>query len=143
MRDFINVDIKLEGVEGNTALWRMSHKVRDLHVSFRAPASISTDTFASLVMAILKRYSEKYSSVTRRPMTPQQKNYYDKLVEFHQMEGRAPSYEEQCLMLGVRSKGTPHHYAKVLEQAGWVWFDGRAVIPYEIAEPNIEDEKNG
>lgn len=140
MRDLINIKIVLAGLNRTTALWQIRHRTREgLVVEFEAPNPIDEDKFAKVVEDALKAYSEKYSSMSQKSMTAPQKNYYDKLVEFHKMEGRAPSYEEQCLMLNVKSKGTPHHYAKALERAGWVWFDGRSVIPYEIAEPNIQD----
>lgn len=144
MRDFLNYDIVLEGVSRHTLSWVIKHKTRDrLFVEFTTPSEITAVDFKSIVTGMFKKYAEKYTALARKPMTAAQKNYYDKLVEFHRMEGRAPSYEEQCLMLGVKSKGTPHHYAKVLAQAGWVWIDGRSVIPYDIAEPGIEDDANG
>ncbi len=141
MRDFINFEIVQAGVTRDTMVWSLRHKKReDLVVEFETPNPIGADLFPSIISAALRKYSEKYNAMVRKSMTAAQKNYYDKLVEFHRQEGRAPSYEEQCLMLNVKSKGTPHHYAKALERAGWVWFDGRSVVPYEIAEPDIQDE---
>jgi hypothetical protein len=140
MRDLLNIQIVLLGLTRSTALWEIRHKTREgLRVEFEAPNPIEEDKFKEVFENAVKKYSEKYSSMSQKSMTAPQKNYYDKLVEFHKMEGRAPSYEEQCLMLNVRSKGTPHHYAKALERGGHVWFDGRSVIPFEIAEPNLED----
>lgn len=141
MRDFLNFEIVPAGISAETTAWVMRHKTReDLFVEFTTPNDIAAEILPSIIVGVMKRYADKYNAIARKAMTPAQKNYYDKLVEFHKMEGRAPSYEEQCLMLGVKSKGTPHHYAKALEKAGWVWFDGRSVIPYEIAEPTLEDE---
>jgi hypothetical protein len=141
MRDFINFELIQIGVNPTTTLWLLRHKKREgLQIEFTTPSELTADLLPSIFNGALKKYSDKYNSLARKSMTAPQKNYYDKLVEFHQMEGRAPSYEEQCLMLNVKSKGTPHHYAKALERAGWVWFDGRSVIPYEIAEPEIQDE---
>lgn len=143
MRDFLDFEISAAGMNQTSTLWVIRHNKRDIAVEFTTPNRITTSDFPSVVADALRAYSEAYNAAVRKSMTPAQKNYYDKLVEFHRMEGRAPSYEEQCFMLGVKSKGTPHHYAKALERAGWVWFDGRAVIPYEIAEPHLDEAENG
>lgn len=140
MRDFLNFELTEQGFSQSTVLWAIKHKTRDrLVVEFTTPTEISAVHFKAVFIGALMKYAQKYGELARSPMTAAQKAYYDKLVEFHRMEGRAPSYEEQCYMLGVKSKGTPHHYAKTLEKAGWVWIDGRSVIPYEIAEPSIEE----
>jgi hypothetical protein len=140
MRDFLNFEIVEVADAWHSIKWVLRHKTREgLSVEFETGNTISAVEFPEIVKGMLRRYSDKYNSMARKPMTAAQKNYYDKLVEFHKMEGRAPSYDEQCLMLGVKSKGTPHHYAKTLVEAGWVWIDGRMVIPFDIAEPEIQD----
>lgn len=140
MRDFVNFEIMATETSAHETRFVIRHKNRDgLSVEFSVPNDLEPEMLPSIITVAMKRYSQKYSDKSRKPMTGGQKHYYDKLVEFHKMEGRAPTYDEQCYMLGVKSKGTPHHYAKKLADSGWVWIDGRMVIPYDIAEPDMED----
>lgn len=141
MRDFLNFEMFQSGATLTHTIWTIQHRTRkDILYEFSIPNRGLS--FPNLFKEVVKKFAAKYISKSRRPMTAAQKNYYDKLVEFFKAEGRAPSYDEQCIFLNVSSKGTPHYYAKKLEESGWVWIDQQMVIPFDIAEPDVEEDAN-
>lgn len=135
MRDFTQFDIIAKSTDDNKVRFTMRHKRREaVAVDFTTGATLNALHLPALIAGVIKSYLRKYRAASRKAMTRYQKNFYDKLVEFHRTEGRAPTYEEQCVFLGVSSKGTPHYYVKKLEELGWVWVDNDGMaIPIDIA----------
>ncbi len=138
MKDFLNFSITTKG-EGGRVRFTLRHKKRDgLSVDFVADQKVAADHIPALIHGVFKTWTHKYMKVTRKNLTPKQKKFYDAVVWFHKEEGRPPSHEEQCDLMGWKSKGTSFYYTKRLIALGWFWLDeeGR-VVPVDIAAPDM------
>ncbi len=139
MRDFLNFDIVSQR-SGGKIHHTLKHNKRDgAIISFETPRMLDTADIGALFKRVVRAYAAKYREKTLKTLTQAQKSFYDKIVQFHKDEGRAPTYDEQCIIMGVSSKGTPHYYVQKLEKMGWVWIDDKGmVIPIDIAAPDME-----
>lgn len=141
MKDFLNFEIRGRQ-EGRDVRYTIRHKKRDgLTVDFTAQGgTIHAQHIPDLIHGIIKAWTYKYTKATRKALSPKQKKLYDAVVWFHKQEGRPPSYEEQCDLMGWKSKGTAYYYTKRLIAFGWFWTDedGR-VIPIDIAAPELTE----
>lgn len=140
MKDFLNFDIERREENGHS-VFTLRHRTREnISVQFITESFVNAVYLPKLIIDLIRAYAKKYRLQSREAMTAAQKNFYDKLVEFHRNQGRPPTYDEQCVFLGVVSKGTPHYYVKKLVEAGWIWIDDNGmVIPCDIASPEMDD----
>lgn len=140
MRDLLDFDIVSQKISISRVLHTLKHNKRDgALVEFETGISVSAADIGILFKRAFRSYADKYREKTLKSMTKGQRSFYDKLIEFHKNEGRAPSYEEQCVIMGCSSKGTPHYYVKKLVELGWIWIDRDGmVIPIDIASPDME-----
>lgn len=141
MKDFMDMEASAERLDSATVLHTLRHRTKkNILVEFKSGNQVQAESMGAFIIKALRAYSKRYREKTLKSMTPGQRAFYDKLIEFHKMEGRAPSYEEQCVIMGCSSKGTPHYYVKKLVELGWVWLDEDGmVIPIDIAPPDMED----
>jgi len=141
MKDFLNFKIQTKG-EGANVRYTIRHRKRDnMVVEFTTPVKgISAEHIPTMIEKVMRLWTNKYMKVTRKVMSPKQRAYYDAVVWFWQQEGRAPSYEEQCELMGLKSKGTAWSYANRLLEMGWLWKDedGR-IVPVDIAAPEFTE----
>lgn len=137
MKDFLNFQIRTKA-EGRDVRYQMRHKTRDnLSMEFTTAATIRAEHIPDLIRGIMKTWTDKYMKATRKELSEKQKKFYDAVVWFYQQEGRPPSHEEQCELMGWKSKGTSFYYTKRLIAMGWFWVDeGGRVIPVDIAAPD-------
>lgn len=140
MRDLLDFDIVSQKVAPGKIQHTIKHNKREgALVEFYTGLSLSAADVGATFKKAFRAYADKYREKTLKSMTKGQRAFYDKLIEFHRNEGRAPSYDEQCVIMGCSSKGTPHYYVKKLIELGWIWTDKDGmVIPIDIASPDME-----
>lgn len=141
MKDFLNFDIGREVKPDGQVIYTLLHKKRkDLSMTFKSSRTVRSEDLPDLIRGLFKAYVAKYMKATRVPLSPKQKKFYDMVVWFHKTEGRPPSHEECCDVMGWKSKGTSFYYTKRLQALGWFWTDedGR-VIPVDIAAPELTE----
>lgn len=140
MKDFLNFDIK-SYPDGQRVRHIMQHKRRDAcSVEFTTPVSTNAKDIPDLIKSLFKAWAHKYAAKTRKNLSPKQRDFYDKTVAFFKSEGRPPTYDEMCGMLGCSSKGTAHYFTHKLIGLGWLWVDedGR-ITPIDIAAPDLTE----
>lgn len=142
MKDFLNFEITIGQLEEGRVSFTLRHRTReDVFVEFSTAELLEARHIPAMISSLIRSYARKYREKSRQAMTASQKNFYDKLVDFHEQQGRPPTYDEQCVFLGVVSKGTPHYYVKKLIEAGWIWVDDKGmVIPCDIASPEMDEK---
>lgn len=140
MKDFLNFEITAQP-DGTRVRHIMRHKKKDgIIIEFTTDLLTKASDIERLIKNTLKSWAAKYSSKTRRPLTPKQKVFYYKLCDFYKTDGRPPTYEEMLSFGPYVSKGTPHAFVKKLSEKGWVWADEDGlVIPMDVAAPEMTE----
>jgi hypothetical protein len=119
----------------------MRHKKRDnVSTTFTTGPKVAAEHVPDLIIGAIRAWTHKYTKATKKSLSVKQKKYYDAVVWFYKEEGRSPSYEEQCDLMGWKSKGTSFYFAKRLIALGWFWTDedGR-IIPIDVAAPELTE----
>lgn len=143
MRDFLDFTLTPERIGPNKMRYLLCHNKRSgIELEFQhVSGALSPDQVCGFFKHMLAAYAKRYRERTRQSLTKKQQVFYDKVVEFHHMEGRAPTYDEMCIIMGYSSKGTPCHYVNKLADLGWLWIDDEGmVIPLDIATPEMETD---
>lgn len=142
-RDITNFVIELKR-EGDEYRYTMVHKdVHDIVLRFKTTEKVAAKHMPSFIERLFRAWVHTYIAKTRRPLTGKQQKFYDKLLEFHKLEGRPPTYEEQCRFFDFKSRGTPFVYTRAIVARGWAWQDDHGKIwPVDLVAPEyLQPEK--
>ena len=141
MKDFLNIRINCLDKKDGKTLVRVRHTKREkVIVEFTVSNKIKSDELPGLIRKFMSDYVKKYAASNLAPLTPNQKALYDGLVSFHKTEGRPPTYDEQRMLIGAKSKGTPWQTSRKLLTKGWLWEDEYGnLIPVDISLPYAID----
>lgn len=135
MKDFMNFEIVPISRSRQEVILELRHKKKnDIKLKFRVSPALSVDEIASLMKHAFRRYAEIYGAKTREALTDTERVLYEQIVRFYREEGRAPTYQEQCYMLGLRSRGATWNTCSRLVSKGWAWKDEKgSIVPVDVA----------